>query len=174
METIPDPGFDPVADSTEHAKADPVKRFLAILIDGVLASIIAFVLGIGGTTLYGVGLLLGAGYILARDGLEYDFMDRRSIGKKMMKLRPIRLDGSAMDLNTSIMRNWPLALGSIVWGFANMAGGLAIFFIAGLLYFLAWLASLLGLVEGILVLVDKDGRRIGDKMANTHVVETTE
>jgi uncharacterized RDD family membrane protein YckC len=185
METTPSPdpmldpelhaGLDPmdVAD-TAYAKADLVKRFLAMLIDALIAGAMAVVLGIGGTTLYGLGMLAGAAYILVRDGLELDFADGRSIGKKVMKLRPVRLDGGAMDMNTSIRRNWTLALGNLVWGLAAMAGGLYAFAIAGLLGILAYVASLLGLVEGILVLVDKDGRRIGDKMAATQVIETNE
>ncbi|MDX1419302.1 MAG: RDD family protein [Rubricoccaceae bacterium] len=172
--------FDPSAvpgaavGTTGYAKADLVKRFLAMLIDAVIAWVIALILGIGGTTLYGVGLLIGAGYILARDGLSLDFADLRSVGKKFIKLRPVRLDGGAMDLNASIRRNWPLALGSVLWGIASMAGGAYMFFLAGLFGILAWLGSLLGLVEGILVIVDQDGRRIGDKVANTQVIETAE
>ena len=32
-------------------------------------------------------------YILTRDGFEYDFMKYRSIGKQLMKLRPVIVDG---------------------------------------------------------------------------------
>jgi uncharacterized RDD family membrane protein YckC len=56
---------------------------------------------------------VGIAYALLRDGLTYDFMDGRSIGKKLMKLRPVRHDGSPMDMATSARRNWPLAFGSL-------------------------------------------------------------
>ncbi len=45
------------------------------------------------------------------------------------------------------------------------------FVFAGLLGIIAWVASVLWLVEGILVLTDKDGRRFAEKMANTQVIE---
>jgi uncharacterized RDD family membrane protein YckC len=72
------------------AKADLTKRFLASLIDGLLAGGVSMIPIIGG--------IIGATYILVRDGLELEFMDRRSIGKKLLKLRPVRLDGQPMDV----------------------------------------------------------------------------
>jgi uncharacterized RDD family membrane protein YckC len=155
--------------TTPYAKADLGKRFGALLIDGLLAGVVAWILGMGGIRLYGLGLLLAAAYYLVRDGLEYDFMDRRSIGKKLLKLRPVRLDGGAMDLETSVRRNWPLALGTGVYGLSFLVGGWGGFF---LLNALAGLAGLLTLVEAVLVLTDKDGRRLGDKQANTQVINS--
>lgn len=156
-----------------QGKADLGKRFVAVFIDGLIAAAIGLILGFGGRgLLYGVGTLIGVGYILVRDGLALDFMNGRSIGKKIMKLRPVRLDGGTMDINTSIRRNWPLALGNIIWGLAAVMGGLGIYLFAGLLAIIAWLGSLLGLVEGILVLTDAEGRRIGDKFADTKVIES--
>ena len=61
-------------------KASLLKRFLALLIDGILAGVISALLGI-------VGTIAGAAYLLVRDGLDLGFMDLRSIGKKIMKLR---------------------------------------------------------------------------------------
>lgn len=60
-----------------------------------------------------IGSLLGFAYILTRDGFSFEFMDGRSLGKKLMKLRPVRDDGGVMDITTSIKRNWTLALGSL-------------------------------------------------------------
>lgn len=172
METIPDPGLMDTGTSS-IGKADLGKRFVAVLIDGLIAGAIGLVLGLGGRgLLYGVGTLVGVAYILLRDGMALDFMNGRSIGKKVMKLRPIRLDGGAMDINTSVRRNWPLAVGNLIWGVAAVFGGLGIYLFAGLLAIIAWLGSLLGLVEGILVLTDSEGRRIGDKFAGTKVIES--
>lgn len=88
-----------------------------------------------------------------------------------MKLRPVRLDGGAMDMETSVRRNWTLALGSALSGLSYFIGGWGGFF---LLTALAGLAGLLALVECILVISDADGRRIGDKQANTQVVVVEE
>ncbi len=174
MENISDPGFTD-SGSFSDGKADLGKRFVAALIDGLIVYALALVLSFGGRgTLYGLGMLVGAGYYLVRDGLALDFMDGRSIGKKVMKLRPIRLDGGVMDVSTSIRRNWPLAVGSILWGIASLTGGLGMFFLAGGLAIIAWIGSLLGLVEGILVLTDAEGRRIGDKFAGTKVIESND
>ena len=174
METIPDTA--PVeTGATSPGKADLGKRFVAILIDGVIANVLAFVLGIGGLgILYGIGLLIAAGYILLRDGLALDFMNGRSIGKKVMKLQLIRLDGGTMDINTSIRRNWPLVLGFLIFGLMNLTGGMNMLLVAGALFFIGWIVSLLGIVEAILVLTDAEGRRIGDKFAGTMVVESAD
>ena len=153
--------------TTPYAKADLGKRLGALIIDGLIGGVAAWLLGMGGIRMYGLGLLLAGAYYLVRDGLEFDFMDHRSIGKKVLKLRPVRLDGGAMDLEASVRRNWTLALSTLILGLSYLVGGWGGFF---LLTGLAGLAGLLSLVEAILVITDKDGRRIGDKMANTQVI----
>jgi uncharacterized RDD family membrane protein YckC len=142
-------------------KADLTKRFLAALIDGGLSFVVGFVPVIGG--------LVAAAYMLLRDGLELEFMDRRSIGKKVMKLRPVRLDGQPMDLVASAKRNWMFALGGII--------SLLMFipFLGWLLMIPVALAALaLGIIELVLVITDAQGRRLGDKIAATQVVEVSE
>lgn len=138
-------------------KPDTVARFLAFLIDAVAVAAIGLVPVIGG--------LVGIAYVLARDGLDFDFMDGRSIGKKLMKLRPVRLDGQPMDLSTSVMRNWPLTLGSLaqVLIYIPVIGWILIPFvgIAGLV---------LVVIEILRVLNDPEGRRWGDQLAGTKVI----
>lgn len=153
---------------TVYEKADLVKRFLATLIDGIIGGILYAILSV---VSMGLGWLTYAAYILVRDGLSLDFMDGRSVGKKLMKLRPVRLDGTAMDIQASVMRNWPLALGTILSGLLFLFGGWRLYWSMS---WLASLGSLLALVEGILVITDKDGRRIGDKQAGTQVIVTDE
>ncbi|HLT48376.1 MAG TPA: RDD family protein [Rubricoccaceae bacterium] len=160
------------AGTTSYVKADPAKRFVAALIDFVIAWVVALILSMGGSLFYGIGQFVAGAYLLVRDGLEYDFMDRRSVGKKIMKLRPVHLDGGVMDVNTSARRNWPLALGYFLGGLVALAMGAGMWTATGSLAMLAWLGWLLVLVEGILVLTDKEGRRIGDKQANTQVIES--
>lgn len=153
-------------------KADLVKRFLAVLIDGLIAGAIAWVFGWFGTFMGGVGTLIGAGYILTRDGLNSPYADGRSIGKKLIGLRPTRLDGGPMTIETSVRRNWTLAAGSIVSGIGTMLVGLGPLALLGVpVLILSALVGLLGLVEAVLVVTDSEGRRIGDKTGGTKVVE---
>jgi uncharacterized RDD family membrane protein YckC len=141
----------PVSPQTT-VKADLVKRFIAALIDNVLAALVGAIPVVGG--------IVGAAYILLKDGLDLEFMDKRSIGKKLMKLRPVRLDGGTMDITTSVQRNWPLAIGSIL----------------SIIPILGWIiavpvALVIGVIELVLVLTDPEGRRLGDKLAGTKVTE---
>lgn len=157
----PAPPATPPAAPPAPIKADLGKRFLATLIDSLLAFGVGLIPVIGG--------IVGAAYILVRDGLEVDFMDRRSIGKKLLKLRPVRLDGQPMDIATSMKRNFPLAIssvGAIFWIIPILGWIIAILF--GMIGLLAFI------VEAILVLTDAEGRRIGDKVGATKVVEVTE
>ncbi len=152
--SAPPPPLEPSVIPT-RSKADLGKRFLAALIDGALAGIVSFVPVIGG--------LIGAAYMLVRDGLDVDFMDGRSLGKKVMKLRPVRIHGEKMDIGTSVKRNLPFAIGPVIM----------------IIPILGWLigpvvALVIGLIESVLVLTDAEGRRVGDKLAETMVVEVDE
>lgn len=150
--------------SVPHAapsKADLGKRLVAAVIDGILAAGVSFIPIVGG--------IIGGPYILLRDGLDVDFMDRRSIGKKLIKLRPVRLDGQPMDPVTSAKRNLPLAVGavgSIFWVIPILGWIVAILF--GLV------GMVIGIIELVLVLTDPEGRRMGDKLAGTKVIEVGE
>ncbi len=143
----------------ETPKADLVKRFLAFLIDAVIAAIVSRIPWIGG--------ILAALYLLFRDGFDYEFMDHRSLGKRIMHLRPLCDDGSPVTFRVSAARNWPLVVTSLAIVL------LLIPILGWLLIPLAWVAGLiLLLVEGFLTITDKEGRRWGDKLAGTRVVET--
>ena len=142
-------------------KADLGKRAVAAIIDGVISGVIGFIPIIGG--------LVGTAYMVLRDGLEFEFMDHRSIGKKLMKLRPVRLDGETVDIETSIKRNWMFGLGAliqvlrfipVVWILLTPIVGVA--------------ALVIGIMEIVFVLKDEEGRRWGDTMANTKVIEVDE
>ena len=143
-------------------KADLGKRAVAAIIDGVIAGVIGFIPIIGG--------LVGTAYMVLRDGLEFEFMDQRSLGKKLMKLRPVRLDGETVDIETSIKRNWMFGFGPLITAFAWIP-------ILGwfILVPLAALAALIvGIMEIVFVLKDPEGRRWGDSLANTKVIEVEE
>lgn len=149
---VPPPAWPPAG-----AKPDLVTRFLAFFIDAVIVSVAGLVPLIGS--------LVGIAYALLRDGLHLEFMDGRSIGKKLMKLKVVRRDGSPMDMAASVRRNWPLALGSL-------AQGLLVFPVIGWLLFpiVVIAGALLALFEAYRVYSSSDGRRWGDELAGTMVV----
>ncbi|GIV59895.1 RDD family protein [Rhodocaloribacter litoris] len=156
-----EPVFDdgPLREATPYPKANLGRRFLAHLIDAVLAGLGVALVGLVSASLGG---LVGALYFLVRDGLTLDWMDRRSIGKRLMKLRPIRLDGAPVDLETSVRRNWMWTLGYL--GSISFAG-------------LAWVLGVAGLTllvyEAYRVVTDPGGRRWGDELAGTQVIDAT-
>ncbi|HRN17717.1 MAG: RDD family protein [Trueperaceae bacterium] len=143
-----------------QSKPDVGKRAIAYIIDAVIAGVLS--------ALPVIGSLLGFAYILTRDGFDFDFMDGRSLGKKLMKLRVVREDGGKMDLTTSIKRNWTLALGSLGYlvVYAPFLG------IIALTLLLSLVGAIVGLIEIYLVLTAPDGRRYGDRFAGTHVIES--
>jgi uncharacterized RDD family membrane protein YckC len=150
----------PTAEEAASAgKADLAKRFIAAVIDGAISAVIGLIPIIGG--------LIGAAYILTRDGFDYDFMKHRSVGKQLMKLRPVPLDGKPMTLQTSIRRNWPLVFGSLtqVLLFIPVIGWL-------LIPLVGIAAAVLTITEIVLVISNSEGRRLGDRFANTKVIES--
>lgn len=139
-------------------KADVTKRFVAVIIDAAIAVVVGFIPFVGG--------LLGAAYWLLRDGMDLEFMDHRSVGKKLTGLRPVTRDGHTMTMEDSIRRNWMFALGGLIQVllFIPILGWLMIIPVG-----LAALA--LGLVEAYKVITDEEGRRLGDGWADTKVIE---
>lgn len=140
--------------SITNTKADLGKRFVAIVLDMVIAAVLALIPVVGG--------LIACAYLVVRDGLEFDFMDRRSIGKKVMKLRPVRLDGKPMDIQTSLTRNWMYGMGFIA----------AIPVIGWILALpIVLLAFGILIYDLIKIFGDPQARRLGDTMAKTVVIE---
>ncbi|MBN1621074.1 MAG: RDD family protein [Endomicrobiales bacterium] len=94
-----------------------------------------------------VGWLVSFCYMAFRDGFELNFMRNRSLGKVAMKLKVAVVEGdrSAPNLAVSFKRNWMLAIPGI-----------------------SFIALI---VEGIKVLNAPDGRRFGDNMAFTRVLD---
>ena len=144
--------------STTPKRPDLGKRALAAIIDAVIAMVVGLVPIAGG--------IAATAYWLVRDGMDLDFMDHRSIGKKVMKLQPVTLDGQPLDLATSVKRNWMFGLGGLTQFFAMTIVGLVLAIPLGLIAFV------IGIVEIVLVLTDAEGRRMGYKMAGTRVIET--
>lgn len=132
-------------------------RVIAFLIDSVIAYAISLLPVVGG--------LIGGAYMLLRDGLTLDFANGRSIGKHLMKIRPIRLDGQPMDLATSARRNWMFALGLLISAlvFIPIVGWL-------LIPVVAIFSVVIVIIETLNANKKPAGIRIGDKMAGTEVV----
>ncbi len=121
-------------------------RFLAKLID--LLIVLAL------TNLFAqAGIYMGIFYLLIADGL----FKGRSIGKKLLRLKVINLQRNThADFRDSIMRNFIL--------------GLSLFFI--LIPFIGWIILfIIFAFEFILVIGNPEGKRLGDLISNTIVVE---
>ena len=150
---------EPVASAPlATAKPDMSKRAIAAIIDCVAAVLVGLIPIVGG--------LIATAYWLVRDGLDIEFMPHRSIGKKLVGLQPVTLDGRPVDIETSVKRNLPFAVGGIaqVLLFIPIIGWI-------LMIPVVLVALGLGLMELFLVITSEDGRRMGDKFANTKVIE---
>ncbi len=155
-----------------------VRRFAAAFLDGLLALTIALTpAAIAGATggsgpvqgrVFGVGLLLGTAYLLLRDAIPYAEWGARSLAKRWLGVRPYDIDGGEVDWRTSARRNATVAAAFGIPAVTYAIGGhRGLPFGETLLY----VAVLLALVEGVLVLVDREGARLGDRWAGTRVTE---
>lgn len=100
------------------------------------------------------GFYAGLAYILLGDG----FFDGRSLGKKLIKLKVVSSEtGASCTFRDSILRNSTLATGYVFW----------------LVPWIGWIFLLLvSALEFTLVLGSKNGKRLGDEIAGTVVIET--
>ena len=154
-------GVNRVLQVIEGRKALLSKRLIAFVIDGIVATVLWQVPL--------VGKLLGLSYILFRDGLEIEFMKGRSIGKKLMGLKPVRLNKQPMDISASVRRNWVF----VIAGVAGLFRGIPLFGVFIVLAAVA-LGIFVALYELYLVVSDTKGRRWGDFFAGTQIVESTD
>jgi len=144
-----------------YIKAQPGNRFLSYLADGLVTLLWAIpgaAIGFSNELMKGsewrdtvgatgaiIAVLSAVTYLLIKDGLN----DGRSTGKKWLGLRVIRTDnGEKCSIGKSIFRNF-------IW-------------LVTAIPYLGWL--LFG-AEAILSLANPQGKRIGDMLANTMVVE---
>jgi len=131
-------------------KANTTSRVIAYLIDAVLCSVIGvFIPVIGGVASFF--------FFLFRDGIGKGL----GVGKRLVNLKVVKEDGSPITYADSAKRNLIFAAPSLL---------LIIPFLGAVIYFVA--ALIVSLVESFCVLAKEDGRRIGDRMAGTKVIET--
>jgi hypothetical protein len=100
------------------------------------------------------GFLAGLAYLLLGDGL----FDGRSLGKKLIRLKTVSIDTlQPCTFRESLLRNSTLGLGYLLW----------------LIPWIGWIAlPVITAVEFILILGNKEGRRLGDEIARTTVIES--
>ena len=138
-----------MADKTGFHKASVLKRVMARIVDLLIAWVLALFLP-------PAGVILGMVYLAVADGLQKG----QSLGKMVFGLDVVKPDGSPCDLRSSIFRNIPFVL-------------MYLFFALG---FFGWiLLVIVGmpilLIELWLIYVDNKGERLGDRIADTRVVE---
>ena len=129
-----------------YPKAQILNRGIARLID-------LFIVAAAGQMLVPVGFLGGLAYILIADG----FSGGRSIGKRLIGLQTV-LPGQreAAGFRESIIRNLPFAVAQVVFAVP----------------YVGWLISVAIIAfEAVLILGNEQGRRFGDEVAGTQVLE---
>ena len=130
-----------------YPKAQVLNRFIAKLIDVFLAAAAAELIA-------PVGFLAGVAYLLVADG----FAGGRSIGKRLIGLQTV-LPGTRepAGFRESIIRNIPFAVAQLLYYVVPYVGWLAS---AGIVMF-----------EAILIIGNEQGRRLGDELAGTQVLD---
>ncbi len=131
---------------TVYPKAHVLHRFIAKLID-------LFIVVAAYEIASPIGFLSGLAYILIADG----FSGGRSIGKRLVGLQTMRVDDrDAAGFRESIIRNLPLGIAQIAFAVP----------------YVGWLVARAVLAfEGFLIIGNEQGRRLGDEVARTHVLD---
>ena len=133
--------------STIFPKADIINRIIAKFLDILVVAALAKLIP-------PVGFYAAITYLLIADG----FSKGGSVGKRLIGLKiVVPMLNHACSFKDSIIRNFPLAIGYLL------------FFIP----YIGWIFSCLILVvEGLLVVGNERGLRIGDELAKTQVLNS--
>ncbi len=129
-----------------YPKAHVLNRFIAKLID-------LFIVVAADEIASPVGFLSGLAYILIADG----FAGGRSIGKRLVGLQTMRLDSrESAGFRESIIRNLPCGMAQVLFAVP----------------YIGWIGSVAILAfEGLLIIGNEQGRRLGDEVARTQVLD---
>ena len=124
-----------------------------ILNRGIAKLIYLFIVAAAGQMIVPVGFLGGLAYILIADG----FAGGRSIGKRLIGLQTVLPDRrTAAGFRESIIRNLPFAVAQLAFAIP----------------YVGWLVSVVIIVfETVLILGNEQGRRLGDEVAGTQVLD---
>ena len=129
-----------------YPKAQVLNRGIAKLID-------LFIVAAAGQMIVPVGFLGGLAYILIADG----FAGGRSIGKRLIGLQTVLPNRrEAAGFRESIIRNLPFAVAQVAFAVP----------------YVGWLVSVAIIAfEAVLILGNEQGRRLGDEVAGTQVLD---
>lgn len=132
--------------ATIYPKAQVLNRFIARLID-------LFIVAAAAGAIDPVGFLAGLAYILVGDG----FAGGRSIGKRLIGLQTILPDRrEAAGFRESIIRNVPFAAAQVAFAVP----------------YVGWiLSAAIVAIEAVLIIGNEQGRRLGDELAGTQVLD---
>ena len=129
-----------------YPKAQVLNRGIAKLID-------VFIVAAADQMIVPVGFLAGLAYILIADG----FAGGRSIGKRLIGLQTVLPDRrESAGFRESIIRNLPFAVAQLAFAIP----------------YVGWIVSIaIMALEGVLVIGNEQGRRLGDEIAGTQVLD---
>lgn len=129
-----------------YPKAQILNRGIAKLID-------LFIVAAAGYMFVPVGFLGGLAYILIADG----FAGGRSIGKRLIGLQTVLPSRREVaGFRESIIRNLPFAVAQVAFAVP----------------YVGWLVSVAIIAfEAVLILGNEQGRRLGDEVAGTQVLD---
>lgn len=129
-----------------YPKAQVLNRGIAKLID-------VFIVASADQMIVPVGFLAGLAYILIADG----FAGGRSIGKRLIGLQTVLPDRrEAAGFRESIIRNLPFAVAQLAFAVP----------------YVGWIVSVaIMALEGVLIIGNEQGRRLGDEIAGTQVLD---
>ena len=129
-----------------YPKAQVLNRGIAKLID-------IFIVAAADQMIVPVGFLAGLAYILIADG----FAGGRSIGKRLIGLQTVLPDRrESAGFRESIIRNLPFAVAQLAFAVP----------------YVGWIVSVaIMALEGVLIIGNEQGRRLGDEIAGTQVLD---
>lgn len=133
--------------SIVYPKADIINRIIAKFVDILVVAALSKLLS-------PVGFFAAITYLLIADG----FPKGGSIGKRLIGLRiVIPKINNTCSFRNSVIRNFPLAIGYLL------------FFVP----YVGWIfTSLILVLEGLLIVGNERGLRIGDELAKTQVLDS--
>jgi len=132
--------------SEEARRAGLLLRIAAKILDFILIAAVIEIIP-------RAGFFAGLAYLLLSDGL----IDGRSLGKRLIRLLVVSSEsGQFCSFRESILRNSTLGLGYLLL----------------LIPWIGWLGSAVVTgIELILLVGSRDGKRLGDELAKTTVIE---
>lgn len=140
---------------SDKPPADPLTRSVAKFLDVLLASAIDQLLPV-------FGMFAAVTYVMIADGLQ----PGGSVGKRLLGLAVRGPEGRACGVRESLLRNGVLAGPFALWLLLQPGG---------------WLSATLGWIvligafglEGILLVGNAQGQRLGDEFAGTRVISVS-